>query len=264
MQEEALGEGTYLYCVANHGRRASFGSIGLDNAIVHAVPFRDIAAVVHPCRADPYRTDDPKKAKRWILAHQYVVDLATARFGTVIPSAFDTIFRGGESEVEGWLEEEYEQLIGMLRRFRGKAEYGVKVYIDEGRIKEALDGNTEILKLRKSLEDKPDGFTYLMRKRLEQRERVQRQVETSVLSEKILKEITGIVDEMKIDGKKLDSGEEYEGKAILLSLSCLVKDENVDALGSILGDLNGSNSLAVRFTGPWPPYSFISGLHEGR
>jgi hypothetical protein len=264
MRQDGPEDGTYLYCIVDHGKLANLGNIGLDNAPVRVVPFRDLAAVVHRCRADPYKTDDFEEAKRWILAHQHVVELATARFGTVIPTAFDTIFRGGEPEVEGWLEDEYEALTALLRRFRGKAEYGVKVYVDERSLDETLDGNAQLSTLRNSLRDKSKGVAYLLRKGLERRESAQRQAETKTLSDKILDEVADLVDEVKIDEKNLDSSEEHKGKVMLLNFYCLVGDEKIDALGTYLGKLDGTNDITVRFTGPWPPYSFVSSIRKGR
>lgn len=262
MEKEAREEGVYLYCIANSGVEADFGHIGIEDRLVYTVPFRDIGAVVHRCHAEPYKTDDEEKAKDWILAHQYVVDLATTRFGTVIPLTFDTIFKGGDAVVEGWLRDEYDRLKGMLQRFEGKAEYGIKVYLDKEYAEEMVNRNEEIGALRKGLEGKPEGMAYLLRKRLEQSVKVQKDIETRSLAEKLRKRIAGLVDEIRFEQTKRGLPEKWGDKLMILNLSCLVKDDSVKALGNLLGEINDEKGLTVRFTGPWPPYSFVREVEE--
>lgn len=262
MEKETREEGVYLYCIVNSGMGEDFGHIGIDDNLVYTVPFRDIGAVVHRCHAEPYKTDDEEKAKEWILTHQYVVDLATARFGTVIPLTFDTIFKGDDTVVGDWLRDEYDRLKGMLQRFKGKAEYGIQVYLDKEYVEEMMNKNDEIGALRKELEGKPKGAAYLLRKRLERRVKVQRDIETRSLAEKLRKRITGLVDEMRVEQTRSDLPEKWKDKLMILNLSCLVKDDSVKSLGNLLGEINGEKGLTVRFTGPWPPYSFVSEVEE--
>ena len=93
-QENCPEEGRYLYCIVNSGKEKDFGQVGVEDSSVYAVAFNDVGAVVHRCEAKPYKTAAKGKAEEWILAHQYVIDLATEEYGTVIPLTFDTIFKG--------------------------------------------------------------------------------------------------------------------------------------------------------------------------
>jgi len=47
-------------------------------------------------------------------------------------------------------------------------------------------------------------------------------------------------------------------KVMLINLSCLVAKEKVDSLGEELEKINNMEGFTVRFTGPWPPYSFVA------
>jgi len=49
-----------------------------------------------------------------------------------------------------------------------------------------------------------------------------------------------------------------KGKVILLNLSCLVAKGKVDSLGEELEKIDNMEGFSVRFTGPWPPYSFVA------
>jgi len=258
MENESKEEGVYLYCIVNSGANTSFGNIGLEDELVYTVLHEDIGAVVHRCCAEPYKTDEEERAKDWILAHQYVIDLATERFGTVIPLRFDTIFKGDDATVEGWLREEYERLKKTLRKLKGKAEYGVQVYLEKDYIKEIIKNNKEIAALRRSLEGRPKGSAYLLRKSLEKMVTVQKDVETRSLANKLYETITGLVDELRLEQNVRDLPEKWKDKLMILNLSCLVQHDHVKAIGDLLGEINGNPGFTVRFTGPWPPYSFIS------
>ena len=49
-----------------------------------------------------------------------------------------------------------------------------------------------------------------------------------------------------------------DGKQMLLNLSLLVRKENVSSLGQVLDAIQAEEGVEVRFTGPWPPYSFVA------
>ena len=44
---------------------------------------------------------------------------------------------------------------------------------------------------------------------------------------------------------------------MLLNLSCLMGKGN-PTLGNVLEEIQETEGISVRFTGPWPPYSFVN------
>lgn len=246
-------EAIYLYCIVKNAEGDKLGCTGIENNPVYIIPYNNIGGVVHRCRAEPYRSDHEDKVKQWVLAHQYVIDLATERFGTVIPATFDTIFLGDDGVVETWLREKYLQLEEMLVRLKGKSEYGIAVYFDKRSIEKEASKNAEISDLRKAMEGKPRGTTYLIEKRVERRIALLRDIEARSRSTGILKEISNFADELKQEKTAVSD----DDNLMLLKLSCLVKQENVEALGETLGKIDHSDGFSVTFTGPWPPYSFV-------
>ncbi|WP_432055692.1 GvpL/GvpF family gas vesicle protein, partial [Streptomyces sp. bgisy022] len=49
----------------------------------------------------------------------------------------------------------------------------------------------------------------------------------------------------------------------VLSAALLVRNEDIDAVGSVLGDLGAREpAVRIRFFGPWPPYSFTDDRHR--
>jgi len=47
-------------------------------------------------------------------------------------------------------------------------------------------------------------------------------------------------------------------KVMLLNFSCLVARERMDDLGEELEKIHNMDSFSVHFSGPWPPYSFVT------
>ncbi len=256
-------QGRYLYCIVNAGTRASFGPIGINREQVYAVAVREIAAIVHACPAEPYESGDEKTVKQWILAHQHTVDMATERFGTVLPFGFDTIVKGDDGRVEEWLIEHYGELKQDLDRLKDRAEYGVQVFWDRDAAGRRIEeNNQEVRKLRNELGSKPKGIAYMMERRVKSmvEELLNREMET--LREDLYSRISVHAEEVRVEPPKTRTSEGMEGMEMLLNLSCLVHRDDVESLGDELETINGREEFSVRFTGPWAPFSFAGSSTE--
>ncbi|KPV63543.1 MAG: Gas vesicle synthesis protein GvpL/GvpF [Candidatus Bathyarchaeota archaeon BA2] len=255
--DNSHAEGRYLYCIVNSGKKTSFGQMGIEDSLVYTVLINDIGAVVHRCEAKPYKTEDKEKAGEWILTHQYVIDLATKEFGTVIPLTFDTIFKGDDEIVKQWLREEYRELKTLLEKLDGKAEYGVQIFVEDDFIEKVPEEKEEIQRLRKEIENKPKGVAYLLRKKLERKLELERKALADKHAKNLYDQIKRLVDDVKLDSTKREVPEKWKGKQMILNLACLAHKDNIQSLGNMLGEVNKRDGFAVRFTGPWPPYSFV-------
>lgn len=51
---------------------------------------------------------------------------------------------------------------------------------------------------------------------------------------------------------------------MILNLACLAHEDNVQNLGNMLGEVNKRDGFAVRFTGPWSPYSFAGEIGRSK
>jgi len=262
--ENDYEEGRYLYCIINNSEETNFGQMGIEDSLVYTVAFNDVGAVVHRCEAKPYKTEDREKAAEWILTHQYVIDLATKEFGTVIPLTFDTIFKGGDETVKQWLREEYRELKTILERLDGKAEYGVQIFIENDFVEKALEENEEIQELKKEIDNKPKGISYLLRKKLEKKLELERNVLADMHTKNLYDQIKSLVDDVKLESTKREVPEKWQGKQMILNIACLAHKDKIQDLGNMLGEVNKREGFAVRFTGPWPPYSFVREIRESK
>jgi len=255
--ENDYEEGRYLYCIVNSVEETDFGQMGIEGNLVYTVAFNDIGAVVHRCEAKPYKTEDKKKAAEWILTHQYVIDLVTEEFGTVIPLTFDIIFKGGDETVKKWLSEEYHQLKALLVKLEGKAEYRVQFFLESDFVNKMIAESEEIQRLKRDVENKSSGAAYLFKKKLEKRIHLEKELSINKYAKELYDQIKMLVDDLKLDSTKKEVPEKWKGKQMILNLACLAHKDNIRSLGNVLGEVNQRDGFAVRFTGPWPPYSFV-------
>ena len=257
----AKEEGRYIYCVVDSGEKTSLGEIGIEGKEVYAIPYRDIGAVVHDCPAQPYRSDDQEAVKAWVMTHQKVVDAAWGRWGTVLPLSFDTIIKGetegsAERNVKDWLKQEYEDLKSRIEKVRGKAEYGVQVFWDPKVIAQNLTRTSpEIRKLDEEIRLKPRGLAYMYRQKLENLIKCEMETKADECFKDFYSRIRKHADDIRVEKTK----KAEQGLQMIMNLSCLIYKDRYTELGEELDKINRLEGFSVRFTGPWPPYSFVGG-----
>lgn len=255
IQEAA--EGRYLYCIARCGEEQTLGEAGIDNAKVYTIPHDDIAAIVHACLAKPYESKEEKRVKRWVFAHNYVIDQATKRFGTVLPFSFDAIVKGGDDAVKNWLSENHQKFKSELERLNGRSEYTVQIFCDASLLARKIEkNNPEIEKLAGEIKAAQKGKAHLLERKLEKMVRDGVDAELLNYSKKFREQIENHIEEAK-EEKTRFVPEQFKNKRLALGLSCLVSGEQVEKLGEALKRINELDGFSVRFTGPWAPFSFV-------
>jgi hypothetical protein len=255
-------DGRYIYCIINSGKALNFGNTGIEDNLAYTIPYKDIAAVVHCCMAKPYETENKEKAAEWILSHDYVIDSATKKFGTVLPFSFDTIVKGNDETVSLWLEQNYLILNRELDRLKNKAEYSIQVFCDPVYLKTNLAcSNIEIKKMKEKREQMPKGAAYLLNRGFELKVKDAIADEVSRLSHNFIMAIRGHIEEMR-EEKNLHAPEKFNGKKPVVELTCLIREDKIENLGEMLDEINRREGFVVRFTGPWAPYSFVKRLDE--
>lgn len=256
--EGATEEARYIYSIVKTESQENLGDFGIEDKTVYTIPYKDIAAVVHRCQPLPYETKDKALAEEWVLEHSYVIDQATKKFGTVLPFSFDVIVRGDDSVVNEWLKQNYVSLARDLEKVTGKAEYTIQIYYSYDDFSAGIIcTNRELNDLWKRIEREPKGKAYLLRRNLDQRLKELSSIEAGRLSNQFCSMIRPLVEELNIEGKRSEKPNKYRDKELLAAYTCLVCDENVVRLGEILDEIQ-KEGFAVRFTGPWAPFSFVN------
>jgi len=251
----------YVYCVADTGEEASLGKIGIAEHEVYTIAYKDVCAVVHDCPAQPYQSDDQEVVKVWVMTHQKVIDAAWERWGTVLPLSFDTIIReeaekSAEQNVEDWLKQEYERLESKIEEVRGKAEYGVQVFWNHKLVaKDLTQTSPEIRNLEEEIKTKPKGLAYMYRQKLGNL--LKREIETK--ADECFKDFYSRIRKHTDDVHVEKTKKAEPSLSMIMNLSCLVDRDRYSELGEELDKINRMAGFSVRFTGPWPPYSFVGG-----
>jgi len=247
-------DGRYIYCITDGRQNISLGNIGIEKAEVYTISFCNLLAVVHNCEAKAYYSEDEDAVINWIIIHQQVVDEAWKRFGTALPITFNTIIKGNTEDVRAWLKQEYESLCKNIRRFRGKAEYGIQVFWDidmiAGRV---VDRDTGLKGLQREMQSKTTGVAYMYKQKFEKRLKEEIEVEAELCFKKLYEQIKAHVEDIFVEKVKRKEG----NTQMLMNLSCLVPKDSRSYVGEELKKISSINGLSVRFTGPWPPYSFV-------
>ncbi len=252
--------GLYLYCIAEGAREKDLGNMGIEGARVYAIPFGDLSAIVHDCASEPYHSDDHDKVKAWALTHQKVVDAAWEEFGTVIPLGFDTIIQGKggvdpKENVKKWIEADYENLTLKMARIRGKAEYGVQIFWETNPMAQKISAESlEMKQLQEEIRTKPRGIAYMYRQKLEELLRNEMAKNADRYFQEFYHKIRSKADDLHVEKTKCA---EDEGRQMLLNLSCLLPKDRSQELGEALEEIDAREGFSVRFSGPWPPYSFV-------
>lgn len=254
-----MAEGRYIYCIVENSKEEDLGNIGLGGSKVYTIPYQDISAVVHNCPAKPYESEDNEVLKAWVIAHEKVVERAWEKLGTVLPLGFDIIIKADEEKypeeiVKDWLRGDYQNLKDKLDKVKGKAEYGVQISWDTKVISHVLiEKDEELNKLSEEIKSKPKGAAYMYKQKLEKllRGRLERE------AERYFKEFYGRIKECTDEIRMEKLKKEEEPRQMLMNVSCLADKKDVKALGDELDKINNGEGIFVRFTGPWPPYSFV-------
>ncbi len=265
MAESTFEEGRYLYCVVNVENGVSGGSVtdfsetGIDGDPVSVLVHDGFGAVVQSCDS-PFDSDDLGTVQEWLLTHQSVVDAAGETFGTPLPFRFDTILKGDDDAVVEWLSDQSETLETHLDDFAGHWEYRVGVAWDEARVRDELESDDEQLaELRGKVEEASEGTAFLLEKQYDNRLRDLRRARQKDLTARLREGLDPLVREFDVlDSSRgvLDSDSSDE----VVQVAFLAHEDREEDIGELLDDVAADPGIEIRFTGPWPPYSFAPEL----
>jgi hypothetical protein len=256
-------DGRYLYCAVDlNDDDPAFEAQGVDDESVRLLAIGDIGVVVHDCES-LYDTDNMDLVRKWILQHQQVVDEAGEAFGTPLPFQFDTILTGTDDRVRKWVQEEDETLTQHLDALAGHWEYRIELRRDEAELTEELEATDERLQeLDAEIEDADSGTAFMLKKQYDQRLtdlQRERRAECSAMLENKLGNLAREVNELG-DRTTLEKDNETDEMETQARFTVLAGVEQEDAIGEMLDEIAAEPAVEVRFTGPWPPYSFAPAI----
>ena len=169
---------------------------------------------------------------------------------TVIPLKFGTVC-GSAGDVHDLLDRCSGQICALLDRFRGRDEWTLSIRIDSDRVIERLEReDPELRELCAVQQTLPDGRSYFVRKKRQQRGRELLAAAIASMTGEVCARIVGHVDGCFEDTSA--------APAAMLLVDRARFDELTTRLAALEADFT-NNGLALELRGPWAPYSFVKG-----
>ena len=281
--ETAFESGRYLFCVVRPGEDGSsppdgFSAEGIDGREASLVVAGDLAAVVQPCES-LFDAADPETVRRWLLRHQSVVDAAGEAFGTPLPFRFDTVIVGDDERVADWLAENADRIHAALDDLAGRWEYRIEVAVEEETSADALEESDERLaSLAAKIEEADEGRAFLHEKQYDERLRDLRRERREERARDLVERVEPLADRVEWgeassstasivgdagSGAADGSAETADAATPATSLSVLATPEAAESIGEELEAVADEPGVEVRYTGPWPPYTFAPEIDAG-
>lgn len=262
MHSDAL---VYLYGIVPPDAPEPDGDLlGLDDAPVRLVRFGRVAAAVSDLPASLYADaalDQRLEDLDWVgqrgIAHERVLDWFAER-GPVVPLSLFSLHRD-DARLAERLEDDAPRLEALLERFRGRREWGVKLWRRDAALEPRLDELSPTLRaLAAELEQAAPGRRFL----LEKKRQTLRSEELRRVSARISHTVFGSLREVadRAASVPLPQAPPRSDRVLTLHAAFLVEDASFPAFQRRLGELAGEFQpfgLEFEFTGPWPPYHFV-------
>ena len=262
--EHDVNEGRYLYCLVQNPGGATLDIRGIEENEVHIIEVGEIGAVVHDC-SRLYDSADMDQIEGWLLTHQEVIDTAATQFGTPLPFQFDVILEGGDEQVLTWLENNSERISRLLADFEDLWEYRVHILQERSVLEETLsEEDSRLQELNTQQAQSSEGEAFLVEKQYDQRLQEVIHNYRNELTDDLLTDLATIGTEVEEQSAEPDAqiltNDTAEEKSWLARIAVLADQTKETEIGDRLDILADNPGIEVRFTGPWPPYSFTPSL----
>src|SRR5712691_2081689 len=242
-------EGIYVYCIIEVAEPRTFGKIGIGGRgdEVYTIHFKELAAVVS---RTPLMVYDPTRENA--LTHEHVNEVMIDNGFTPVPMSFGTLFKT-EGDIIEFLKDTYDALRDVLRKMRDKLEFGLKINWDRETVLTDIERDyEEIRRLKAQIEGDQATSTYFARMQLG------RLVEQALLerSESYVREI---YDELR-DAAIASRSNKVIGDRMIMNAAFLVDRGKADAFDKKVQEIGKryEGKLKLTYTGPWPPYNFVT------
>jgi hypothetical protein len=242
-------QGIYVYGViradADIGNLAEHNGDGTPE--IELVESGDLAAIITPAGGE-----DEASVRESVLAHARVLERATET-ATVVPMRFGMVFPDAETVGSDLLEARRDALTGLLDQLEGHVQMTLKVtYHEEAILRDIIDGNPEIARLRDATSEGSDQQTYDARVRLG--ELINNAIEQR--RQRDGQEILSSIESLTVATETEAAESEY----MVLNAPLLVERRRVSELEDTLEELAKErlDLMAFRLLGPMPAYHFVS------
>jgi hypothetical protein len=256
----------YVYCVTDRKPDLEESAFGRCGNGIYAIGHGGLFAVVDRVSAEEFdeahineRMEDTDWLKSKILEHEATVERIMLG-GPLLPFKFATVFESEENVVK-MLDENNAAFSTVIEGFRGKEEWGVRVYVDIEPLRRSLiDGDEEVGSLDRDIRSAAPGRAYILKKKREDLIGAlagRTMYEYGELCFEALKARSGMVRTNRLLPREITERKDE----MILNAVFLVKREQMEVFRDTLEGLRakyGPAGFSFDLTGPWPPYNFCS------
>lgn len=200
----------------------------------------------------------PSGAEGILRNHEDVLD-TLMKDTTVIPFKFGTILKD-EKAASKTLKAYEKRFKKLLSKFRGREEWGIKVYADNQEFKKHLVGvEPRLKKLEEKKGKLSKGAAYLLGRKMEDQLKDNVAARLAKITELIFQKVAKDAHEAKLN-KTLPQKLTGKNKDMILNTAYLVERGKVTSFHKQIEKLREkyeSIGLEIDVSGPWPAYSFI-------
>lgn len=242
------GKGYYLYALFVEKEPQDFGAIGIvGREKVFTLHYKDLALAVS--RA-PLKKYDP--VRKSAMAHQKVISTIMERYD-VLPVSFGTCVQS-KQEIMDIFADLYDKAQSALEGIRNKIEVGLRVvWKKEFFVQELGVANRQIEALKKKIAERR-GAANTYRQVLEIGEKIQ-----AIADERRRHYVRLIFDPLC---KMADDAilKDVTSERMVINATFLVGKSREKEFDSAVNDIYSqfSEMMDFKYTGPWPPYSFVN------
>lgn len=259
-KKKEITNGRYLYCLidVDTANATTISTRGVGDNSVYILEHGTVGAVVHDCETT-YDSENIDEIKQWVLQHQQVVDAAGDTFGTPLPMRFNTILKGGNTGVTEWLEKNQSEIREELMSFAGMWEYRLHLFWEPSQFEDQIiDQDTRLQELQQRKEQAGAGKAFLIEKQYNKRLQELKQEHRSELTTLLEESVSPVVAELTEQDAQfsLTNTTSSPDDEQVARLAVLADETKETALGNRLDELVEQDGVRIRFSGPWPPYTF--------
>lgn len=240
---------------------------GIDKNKIYALPHKDIEAVVtevsrmeFSSRRIKSKFDDLKWVEEKVKNHERVIKEAM-KDSPVIPLKFLTLY-DSKQKLSNILKRHYRKFRRLLDKLKGRAEWGVKVYlIDREKLNDLIKKeDEEFVRITEGLKSKPEGVKYFLEKKINEKivEKIDEKLDKYI---KDIFEILAPFSEKKPVINKLLPKEVTNKGEMIFNASYLFPEEKLKEFQGVIKRIHNyyfSMGLWIEYSGPWAPYSFAN------
>lgn len=245
------------------GDRLPTGLDGRRVELADADGFRVLITRVPAAEYDPdtiaRRSGDVTWLSPRAMAHDQVLTSAQEG-GGVVPFPMFTMF-GSAAALTASLASRGESLRAILRRVAGADEFGIRVHRREERMLAGIhELDPALARLRADAAAASPGQRYLLERKLAEQAKASVRAVSQRLAAEIFEELRGLSRDALARPLTPDPARASDA-TLVLNGAFLVDRARVDAFRAAVGArmrTHEAHGLEFDFTGPWPPYNFVS------